>query len=222
MTDPKAILEERLAALPVVAILRGMKPDEAGWVGDTLVEAGIRAMEVPLNSPNPLRSIEAMARRYGDEALVGAGTVTTAGQVAEVAAAGGQLVVSPNTDPEVIGASVSHGMISCPGCLTPTEAFAALFAGAHSLKIFPASVLGPSGVKAMGAVLPAGTLVLAVGGVGAGNMAEFWSCGVRGFGVGSALFAPGMDRETLRARAEAFVAAAQPLKVSAGPQDESH
>jgi len=175
----------------LIAILRGLTPDEAVDVGAALVEAGITIIEVPLNSPNPLRSIEAMAKEFGDRAMIGAGTVLTAEDARAVAGAGGRLIVSPNVDPEVIRATVDLGLESWPGALTPSECFAALKAGATGLKVFPAFQMGIEGLKAVRAVLPPKTQMYMVGGVGPSDFAEWRAAGADGFGIGSALYKPG-------------------------------
>lgn len=192
---------------PIIAILRGITPDEAVPITAALIEAGLTSIEVPLNSPDPIASITAMAREFGDCALIGAGTVLAVGQVTQVAQAGGRLVVSPNTDEAVIRATIAAGLQSWPGALTPSECFAALAAGATGLKIFPASIIGPEGVKALRAVLPMETQVYAVGGAGPSNFAEWRKAGVTGFGIGSALYVPGMSVADVGARARAVVAA---------------
>lgn len=190
---------------PLVAILRGLTPEEAPAIGAALVEAGFRMLEVPLNSPRPLESIGKLARAFGDHCLVGAGTVLTAAQVGEVARAGGRLIVMPHTDPELIAAARAAGARSMPGVATPTEAFIALDAGADVLKLFPADRLAPHALHAWMSVLPAGTPVLPVGGITPANMAAFRQAGAAGFGIGSALYAPGMDAVEVARRARAFV-----------------
>jgi 2-dehydro-3-deoxyphosphogalactonate aldolase len=192
--------------LPLIAILRGLKPQEAGAIGDVLVEAGFRLIEVPLNSPQPFDSIARLRKRL-PQAMVGAGTVLTAAEVRDVTAAGGELVVAPNFEREVVVETVRLGMASLPGIMTPTEAFAALAAGAHGLKLFPAELASPAVVKAMLAVLPKGTLMLPVGGIAADNLAGWHAAGASGFGLGSSLYKPGDDAATVRAKAANIVAA---------------
>jgi 2-dehydro-3-deoxyphosphogalactonate aldolase len=191
----------------IIAILRGITPDEAPMIAGVLISAGITKIEVPLNSPDPLRSIQRMTETFGDQALIGAGTVLTPAQVAQVREAGGKLIVSPNTDPAVITATKAAGLLSYPGAMTPTDCFIALQAGADGLKMFPGELIGPTGLRAMRAVLPKGTEVLAVGGANAGNFAAWVAAGADGFGIGSALYKPGDDAATVDEKAQAIVAA---------------
>ena len=193
--------------LPLIAILRGLTPDEALPIGEALIGAGIDRIEVPLNSPQPLESIRRMAEAFGDRALIGAGTVLTAQAVHEVAAAGGRLVVSPNCDPDVIRATKSAGLQSFPGVLSPTECFAALAAGADGLKVFPAFLMGTEGLKAIRAVLPAETQVYMVGGVGPAGFADWLAAGANGFGLGSNLYRPGDSAADVAAKAADAAAA---------------
>lgn len=193
---------------PIIAILRGLDPKDAEAIGAVLVDAGITRIEVPLNSPQPLQSIKTLANAVGGPGvLIGAGTVLKPAQVDAVAHAGGRLVVSPNTDPEVIARSLALRMESWPGVFTPTEAFAALAAGATGLKLFPGDLAGPGGLKAMRAVLPSGTRVYAVGGAGPQNFRDWLAAGADGFGVGSGLFRPGMSVAQVAQNATEIVAA---------------
>jgi 2-dehydro-3-deoxyphosphogalactonate aldolase len=196
-----------LAVRPLVAILRGVRPDEVGAIGEALFAGGISWIEVPLNSPEPLDSITTLVARLGDKAVVGAGTVLTAGEAEAVASTGARLVVSPNMDPEVIRVTKAKGMISLPGVFTATECFAALEAGADGLKFFPGELIGPKGLKALKAVLPATATTYAVGGVSAANIPDWLAAGVDGFGLGSSLYKPGDSAQDVAARAKEIVAA---------------
>ena len=195
------------AALPLVAILRGITPSEVEAVGAVLYEAGFRLLEVPLNSPDPFASIALLRRVLPTEALVGAGTVLSPERVERLLEAGGELVVMPHADTQVIRAAKVAGLLCVPGVATPTEAFAALDAGADALKLFPAELVTPAVLKAMRAVLPKSTLLLPVGGIAPDTMAPYLAAGANGFGLGSALYAPGMSAAQVGERANAFVAA---------------
>ena len=192
--------------LPLVAILRGLTPEEAPAIGDAIVEAGFGLLEVPLNSPRPLESIALLRARF-PRALVGAGTVLDVAQVRAVQAAGGELIVSPNFDAAVIAESVRLGLVSLPGVMTPTEAFGALAAGATGLKLFPAELASPAVVKALLAVLPKGTPLMPVGGITPAGMADWRAAGATGFGIGSALYKPGKTADAVREDALHFAAA---------------
>lgn len=194
---------------PLIAIIRGVRPDEVEGVGGALVEAGIRIIEVPLNSPDPLDSIGRLARRFGEEALIGAGTVLQADDVARVAAAGGRIVVSPGFNAEVVRATVDARLVSAPGYFTPTEAFAAVAAGAHVLKLFPAEAAPPAVVKAQRAVLPRDVPLVVVGGVTPEKTAAYRAAGADGFGLGGALYRPGQGAREVAEQARAFVASVQ-------------
>lgn len=191
----------------LVAILRGLKPEEAQGIVTALLEAGFEAIEVPLNSPEPFRSIEIARGLAPDNVLIGAGTVLTVEEVDYLRDAGGNLLVSPNVEPTVIERAAGHSMVTMPGVFTPTEALAALRAGASALKFFPASVLGPSGIKAIRAVLPPDVAVGAVGGVSEGDFAAYHAVGVRTFGLGSSLYRPGASAAEVAQKAQAAVAA---------------
>jgi len=211
MTDPAARFATAFAACPLVAVLRGLTPDEAPAIGDALVEAGFTLIEVPLNSPDPYTSIRLLSQRLGGRAIIGAGTVLTPDHVGEVRDAGGTLVVSPNTNIDVIRATVAAGMIALPGYFTPTEAFAALAAGAHGLKLFPAEAASPLVLRAQRAVLPKETRMLAVGGITPDAMAPWRAAGADGFGLGSNLYRAGKPAADVLADARTFVSAVRSL-----------
>jgi 2-dehydro-3-deoxyphosphogalactonate aldolase len=211
MTDPASRFAAAFAACPLVAILRGITPAECEAIGDALVDAGFTLLEVPLNSPDPLVSIAAMAARYRGRAMVGAGTVLMPEAVAAVADAGGEMIISPNTNTDVIRASVARGLVSLPGYFTPSEAFAALAAGAHALKLFPAEGVPPAFLKAQRAVLPTDTRVLAVGGITPDTMAPWHAAGADGFGIGSSLYRAGKPAADVARDAAAFISAAKDL-----------
>lgn len=194
-------------ALPLIAILRGVRPDDVDAHGAALVEAGFALIEVPLNSPDPFDSIARLARRFGDVAVIGAGTVLDPADVARVAGAGGRMVIAPNADGAVIAESVQAGLVALPGIATPTEAFAALKAGASGLKLFPAEGAGPAVLKAMRAVLPGAVRLFPVGGITPDSMAPWLAAGATGFGLGSALYEAGQDAGQTAANAAAFAAA---------------
>ena len=220
--NPGEELRRRLDECPLVAIIRGVTPGEAEAIGAAIFEAGIRIIEVPLNSPDPLASIERLARRWGDSALIGAGTVLDPADVPRVAGAGGRIVVSPNTFPPVIEATAAAGLVSLPGYFTPSEAFRALRAGATGLKLFPAEGAAPAVVKAQRAVLPAGVPLLVVGGIAPDNMKPWIEAGADGFGLGSGLYKPGQGAEETAAKARAYVSAASALAKAASSSTSSH
>ncbi|WP_278442965.1 2-dehydro-3-deoxy-6-phosphogalactonate aldolase [Pseudomonas oryzihabitans] len=200
------MLDTYLKDLPLIAILRGVTPDEIVAVGRALHDAGFRVIEIPLNSPQPFESIRRLTAELGESCLIGAGTVLTEAQVAEVDAAGGRLIVSPNANLAVIRASKAAGLVSAPGVATPSEGFAALDAGADSLKLFPAEQLGPAVVKAWRAVFPKELALLPVGGITPDNMGPYVAAGANGFGLGSALYKPGLSAAQVSANAQAFAA----------------
>ncbi|MCW3474246.1 2-dehydro-3-deoxy-6-phosphogalactonate aldolase [Limobrevibacterium gyesilva] len=200
-------LKAWLQRCPLVAILRGVKPDEVEAIGAALDAAGIAIVEVPLNSPDPVESISRLAARFGAHMLIGAGTVMTAAQVEEIADAGGRLIVTPHAAGAVVRTAKARGMLASPGFFTPTEAFAMLEAGADALKLFPAEAASPAVLRGIRAVLPAGVPVLPVGGIDAGNMRPWRDAGAAGFGIGSSIYKPGDSAETVGVKARKLVAA---------------
>jgi 2-dehydro-3-deoxyphosphogalactonate aldolase len=206
-----AEFDAAFARCPLIAILRGVAPHEVAAVGEALFDAGFRLIEVPLNSPDPLESIARLAKAFAGRAVIGAGTVLHAVEVSAVQAAGGTMIVSPNTNLEVMAATSKAGLVSLPGIATPSEAFAALAAGATALKLFPAEGASPAVLKAIRAVLPAGVRVLPVGGITPENMAPWLAAGAAGFGIGSALYSRGFPPEQTRVRARTFIAAWESL-----------
>lgn len=200
---------ERLMANPVIAILRGVTPDRVLDVAHVLLDAGFKVIEVPLNSLNALASIEAVAREFGQDALVGAGTVLTVGHVDAAVSVGASLILSPNRNTEVIARTVLHRAVSMPGVATPSEGFEAMAAGAHALKLFPSDVLGPASVKAWQAVFPAGTPMFSVGGIGVENIRTYRLAGATGVGLGSSLYVPGVSLTELALRAQHLLSAWQ-------------
>ncbi|MBS0326237.1 MAG: 2-dehydro-3-deoxy-6-phosphogalactonate aldolase [Proteobacteria bacterium] len=209
-------LDAYLAPLPLVAVLRGIAPDEVHAVAQALHAAGFRILEVPLNSPHPLHSIRALADAYGGDCLVGAGTVIDVADVGRVRDAGGRLIVMPHADAAVIREAKRLGLVCLPGVATPTEAFAALSAGADGLKLFPAEAMVPAVLRAWRAVLPAATRVFAVGGIRPDNMAAWWAEGAAGFGTGSNLYRPGSDAASVAAAAAAYARAFRTLPARRG------
>jgi 2-dehydro-3-deoxyphosphogalactonate aldolase len=193
----------------LVAILRGVQPHEVAAIAAALDTAGVAIVEVPLNSPDPLASIAVLARDFGARLLIGAGTVMTEAQVADIARAGGRLIVTPHADPAITRAAKAHGLMAIPGFFTPAEAFAMLAAGADALKLFPAEAASPAVLRALRAVLPVGTAVLPVGGIDAGNIPAWRAAGAAGFGIGSAIYKPGDSAETVAAKARVLLASLQ-------------
>jgi 2-dehydro-3-deoxyphosphogalactonate aldolase len=211
------MLHDAMARLPLIAILRGVTPEAVLPIGEVLIAAGFTMIEVPLNSPEPIKSIARLQATFGDRALIGAGTVTAPSRVAEIAATGAKLLVMPHGDVAVIRAAKEAGMICVPGILTPTEGFAALAAGADALKLFPAELAGPSTLRALRSVFPTGTLFLPVGGITPEGMGAFLKAGAAGFGLGSALYRPGDSAAAVAAKAAAFTAAWRGLHTGAKP-----
>lgn len=217
MSDLVERVNDGLAHLPLVAILRGVRPDEAEAVGAALIVAGFRFIEAPLNSPDPFGSIAKLAAMAPRDVLVGAGTVLRPDDVDRVADANGQLIISPNFNADVVRRAVARGLIAMPGVMTPSEAFAALDAGAHALKLFPGEALPPAAVRAMRAVLPKDVTLLVVGGVSTDTMKAYVDAGANGFGIGSSLYKPGLTAQEVRSRADALIAAARDAGLGRAP-----
>ena len=203
---PTEEFRQYLQVCPLVAIIRGVTPEEAEATGRAIFDAGIRIIEVPLNSPDPLKSIRRLAESLGDRALIGAGTVLDSDRVAEVQAAGGRLIVSPNTDPSVIRATVAAGLVSSPGYFTPSEAFTAIEAGAHALKFFPAEAATPAVIRAQRAVLPKNVPLIVVGGIKPDTMRAWLEAGADGLGLGSGLYVSGQSPAATAEKAHAYMA----------------
>jgi 2-dehydro-3-deoxyphosphogalactonate aldolase len=204
--NARELFRQYLGQCPLIAIIRGVTPDEAEAIGDAIYESGIRIVEVPLNSPDPLKSIERLAKRLGERMLVGGGTVLSPDNVSRVGDAGGKIIISPNTNADVIAATAAEGMISGPGYFTPSEAFTALDAGATALKLFPAEGASPEVLKAHLAVLPKDVPVLAVGGITPDNMQPWTDAGAAGFGLGGGLYKAGQSAAETLDKARAYVA----------------
>lgn len=200
-------LDDSLSSCPLIAILRGIRPDDVLEVGQALFDAGLRVIEVPLNSPEPLKSIEKLAGQFGGNALIGAGTVMTPDDVIEVRDAGGELIVMPHSDADVIEEATAEGLICLPGVATPTEGFSALTNGADGLKMFPGEAMPPKIVKAWRAVFPPAIKLMPVGGVSLENIPDYLAAGASGFGIGTALYAPGRKASDVKERADALAAA---------------
>lgn len=211
LTTNKSI-RTMLNDMPLIAILRGVKPDEAPQVANVLIEVGFRIIEVPLNSPDPIESIRRMVDELGDQAIFGAGTVTDLQSIENIKNAGGKLIVSPNLDVKIVRETKNIGLISIPGVITPSEVFTAIEAGADALKLFPGEAIPPKVLKAIKVVVPTQTLLLPVGGVNNENMADYWNAGAAGFGIGSNLYAPGRSIEEIRLRARELVKVIQNIR----------
>ncbi|OED41786.1 2-dehydro-3-deoxy-6-phosphogalactonate aldolase [Chromatiales bacterium (ex Bugula neritina AB1)] len=202
--NTQALWLNLLEKMPLIAILRGITPEDALDIGHALVEGGISIIEVPLNSPSPFKTIEILSREFGQNAIIGAGTVLTQSEVSSVVSAGGKLAVAPNFNPEVAQQALKAEMLYCPGVATPSEAFSAIEAGATALKLFPAELVTPSVQKAMRAVLPESVNLIPVGGITPHNIPDYLSCGANGFGIGSALYKPGDNKNTVKQNAKKF------------------